>query len=408
MTVATPHMLSSTSPIHAPRLLMVTTVPFTLRAFLLPHAQALRACGWRVDAMANDISASEECRAAFDQVWDVQWSRSPLDPRNLLSAPNTLRTLVQQEEYDIVHVHTPIASFVTRLALRQLRQLGKPRVIYTAHGFHFYKGGHPLRNRLFCALEKWAGRWTDSLIVMNEEDREAAINHRIVPPERLHFMHGIGVDLDAYRHNITPEALAEVRTELALPPAAPVFLQIAELIPRKRPADALRAFAKVRRHHDAYLLFAGNGPLLEPMRQLAQKLQVAPAVRFLGFRRDIPRLLSLATATLLTSAHEGLPRCTLESLCVGVPAIGADIRGIHDLLQHQCGLLYPVGDISALANAMSYLITHPDEAQDMGRRGMALMEGPYEQSKIIEAYLQLYQGILDRNTAGHLPARLGV
>src|SRR5207237_617615 len=121
-----------------PSLLMVTTVPEMLYGFLLPFARHFRACGWRVDAMAQGVSSWPDCVQAFDRVWDMEWSRNPVHPRNMLVAPKGVRDLVAREGYDIVHVHSPVAAFVTRLALRRLRKQGKPRVIYTAHGFHFY------------------------------------------------------------------------------------------------------------------------------------------------------------------------------------------------------------------------------------------------------------------------------
>ena len=120
------------------KLLLVTTVPGTLRSFLLPFAAHFRRLGWQVDAMACGASASIECQQGFDRVWDVEWSRNPLDPRNLLAAPGVIREIVTRERYDLVHVHTPVAAFVTRYALKDLRRQTDTKIIYTAHGFHFW------------------------------------------------------------------------------------------------------------------------------------------------------------------------------------------------------------------------------------------------------------------------------
>ena len=104
------------------RILFVTTIPGTLRAFLLPFAQHFRAKGWQVDAMAQGISNCAKCLHSFDRVWEVEWSRNPLDPQNLIIAPPQIRLAIAQQDYDIVHVHTPVAAFVTRYALNNLRQ----------------------------------------------------------------------------------------------------------------------------------------------------------------------------------------------------------------------------------------------------------------------------------------------
>ena len=104
----------------------------------------------------------------------TEWSRDPLKLQNLMVAPRQIQEVVAQEEYDLVHVHTPVAAFVSRYALNSLRKRGKPKLVYTVHGFHFYRGRAKLKNALFLALEKLAGRWTDYLIVINREDEEAA------------------------------------------------------------------------------------------------------------------------------------------------------------------------------------------------------------------------------------------
>src|SRR5262245_53839675 len=105
---------------------MVTTIPETLRGFLLPFVDHLRERGFRVDAMAQGIGGGAECLRAFDHVWEVAWSRNPLDHRNLLAARRRVRDVVVEHNYDLVHVHTPVAAFVTRLALRGLRRTGRP------------------------------------------------------------------------------------------------------------------------------------------------------------------------------------------------------------------------------------------------------------------------------------------
>lgn len=111
----------------------------------------------RVDALANGVSASPQCRAAFDHVYDIDWSRNPLDPRNLIRLPADIRELVQLNRYHVVHVHTPVAGFVVRFALRRQKE---PRVVYTAHGFHFHRSGGRLTTRRSSQSRSWpaAGR----------------------------------------------------------------------------------------------------------------------------------------------------------------------------------------------------------------------------------------------------------
>ncbi len=370
-------------------LLVVTTIPATLCGFLLPFAYHFHTLGWRVDAMAQGVSDCAECLQAFDQVWEVEWSRNPLDPQNLLVAPRQIREVLAQEDYDLVHVHTPVAAFVSRYALNNLRRRGRLKVIYTAHGFHFYRGGATLKNAIFLALEKLAGHWTDYLVVINREDEEAAKRYNIVSAERVRYMPGIGVDDEHYNRNSISEAeVVRVCREMELPLGTPLFLSIAELIPRKRPWDILRAFAWLGRPR-VHLAFAGDGPLIEEIRQLSSDLGVENQVHFLGLRQDIPTLIRASVATLLASEQEGLPRSVMESLCLEIPVIGTDIRGTRDLLRGDCGLLVKLGDVEGLAQAMAWVLDHSEDAQAMGKRGRERMAA-YDLQHILELHETLY------------------
>lgn len=374
---------------------MVTTVPSTLRSFLLPFAAHFRAQGWQVDAMACGVSASPECQQGFDRVWDVEWSRNPLDPRNLLAAPQVIREIVIREKYNIIHVHTPVAAFVTRYALKDVRQQIGAKVIYMAHGFHFYTGGNPLKNAAFINLEKYAGNWTDYLVTINHEDRAAALQYGLVAPGRSRYMPGIGVDLKYYnRYQVSESAVAQVRQELSLGEDAHLLLSVAEFTPRKRHVDAISAFAKLART-DVHLAFAGTGPLMEKMKQLAAELGVANRIHFLGNRRDIPVLMRAASANILVSAQEGLPRSVLESLALETPTIGTKIRGTQDLLEGGCGLLIDLGDVDGLVAAMKWMIDRPEAAAKMARLGYERIT-TYDLESIIKLHEQLYAEALGK------------
>ncbi|WP_404784025.1 glycosyltransferase [Altericista sp. CCNU0014] len=374
------------------RLLIVATVPETVRGFLLPWAERYRAKGWTVDAMARGISSCPACVGAFNQVWDVKWSRNPLNPLNFVAAPQRLRAIARS--YDIVHVHTPVAAFVTRFALRELRRQGKLKAIYTAHGFHFHRNGSRLRNGIFLTLEKWAGRWCDRLIVINQDDRDAALIHRIVPSRHLHYTPGIGVDLSHYSEQSVTEAdRFQTRTELGLKPEDVLFLAIAELIPRKRPKDLLLALAKLQRP-TAHLALAGEGPLTPELKALAAQLGIAEQVHFLGFRPDIPRFIYTATAVLLVSEQEGLPRSIMEAMAMGVPAIGTRIRGTEDLLKEGAGKLVEVGDSTAIAAEMSWILDNPEAARMLGLQGRQQIQR-YDLYEILSLHDGIYADVLE-------------
>jgi glycosyltransferase involved in cell wall biosynthesis len=371
------------------KILMVATIPATLRGFLLPFAQHFHNQGWQVDAMACGVSACPKCNQVFDAVWDVEWSRNPLDPRNFLKTPNTIQEVVSRGQYDIVHVHTPVAAFVTRYALRNLRKQLRTKVIYTAHGFHFHPGGKPVKNAVFLGLEKLAGNWNDYLVVINRDDEEVAKRYGLNPAEKVRYMPGIGVDATHYHPGAISTAEVErVRQEMGLSGGTSLFLSVAEFNPGKRHRDIIQALAKLNRK-DICIAFAGEGPLMAAMQQLAAELGVTDQLRFLGYRNDITTLIRASVATILASEREGLPRSIMESLCLEVPVIGAEIRGIRDLVTQDCGYLFPVGDVEALANSIAGIADNIEAAKSMGKNGRDRMAA-FELQQVIKLHEQLY------------------
>ena len=375
---------------QTPKLLIATTVAATLEAFLLPYATYFRKKGWTVDCVASDASQSPACSEHFDGVHDIPWTRSPLDFQNLTIAAPQIADLVQRNGYDIVHVHTPVAAFTTRYALRNRRKWEKkPSVVYTAHGFHFYKGGNFLRNTIFKTLEKKAAQWTDKLIVINQEDYEAALTNHFLPQEDIIYMPGIGLDLEKYSPNpVMQESALKIRSELGINSHDTLFTLIAEFNPGKRHRDALQALALTENKH-LHLAFAGNGPLRHEMIDLSKTLKIENQVHFLGFRNDIIALILASKATLLPSEREGLPRSVMESICLGVPVIGADARGIRDIITDDNGIIFPVGDVAALSEALkkcvniSYHRITPNPSWDLVNR--------------IREHKNLYEGIFKPN-----------
>jgi glycosyltransferase involved in cell wall biosynthesis len=337
--------------------------------------------------MASGISLSEPCIAAFDRIWEARWSRNPLDLRNVLQSPQ-VRAVISENRYDIVHVHTPVAGFVVRLALRRVPSSRRPRVVYTAHGFHFHPRGRRWRNAAFLTLERIADRWTDDLIVINREDLDAARRYGLAAHGRLHYIPGIGVDVPELRTRCSPGDRLRMRRNLGLEPGDHLFAMVAELNTEKRHLDALLALKMLSRP-TVHIAFAGTGPLRDALERRARRLGVDARVHWLGFTRDVPALLGASAGILLPSEREGLSRTILEALALGVPVIGTRIRGIRELIEDERGLLIEVGDVRELARAMEWLIENPSAAEEMSQRARGAVTG-YSLDHVLEAHWDLY------------------
>jgi glycosyltransferase involved in cell wall biosynthesis len=385
-------------PANLMKLLYVSHVDTVVR-MMLPHLDGARAAGFTVDVACHITRHGDDVRAHADRVWDLPFRRGPLHPANL-AALQQLTRLIRQEEYDIVHAHTPSGGILGRLAATQARRSdGLPLRVYTAHGFHFHKHGSFLTNPLFRTIETIAGQnWSDAVLVINREDYETALERDVVPEERLFHTRGVGVSVEAFDRAKVPQFMtAGVRSEIGAFDDTEVITFVGEMIPRKRHPDALEAFAKVHYHYpNTRLVFAGDGVLMEKYRVQAIDLRIANAVKFLGFRRDIPAILSATDIFLFPSAQEGLPCSIQEALCMEVPVVASDVRGNNDLLDPSCGRLVPLGDTEAMAKAVEELIRGGAELRrSLGQAGREKMVQEYNRERCVQEWLDIYRHLLE-------------
>ena len=374
-----------------PSALFVTTVPITLEAFLLPFADHFRGLGWTVDALANGATAASPLDGQFDERFDVAWSRNPLAPSNLLGTSSRVREIVVAGGYDIVHVHTPIAAFVTRHALRELRRRpGGPVVIYTCHGFHFYRGQTALPHAFFRTMERTAAPWTDYLVTINREDFSAAKLLGGIAEDRVRYIPGIGVDVKRFAPDaVSAQTVATTRADLGASRGQFLLTMVAELTGNKRHELAFRALAQVRDPR-VVLAIVGDGALESALREKAVALGLGDRVHWAGYRKDLPAVLSASDALLLTSEREGLNRSVLEAMATGIPVIGTDTRGITDAVGESAGWIAGHDDVAGLAAAIASAASNPE---DLARRGAAAREravNEFALDRIVAAYDGLY------------------
>lgn len=373
----------------------IATVYAHLAAFHLPFMSDLRDAGFAVHAYAAPDRGREEVAAAGFECRDLPFSRHPLAPGNL----RALRMLVarlRRERYDLIHVHTPNASVVCRLAAR-LAGRPYPQVVYTAHGFHFYDGA-PWRNRLlYYPLERFLSRWTDVLVTINREDERRAAAFPV--RGRSVYVPGVGVDLSLYAALGDGER-ERVRRDFGLAPDDYAVLCIAELNRNKNQGQLIGAIGELRRRGiPAVLLLAGFGREEARYRQLAAESGAPQAVRFLGYRRDVPQLLQAADVLALLSRREGLPKALLEGLAAGKPLVATAVRGSRDLvIPGRNGYLVPVGDVPAAAAALERVRQDAGLRRRMGEYSRKLA-GLYDLEQIRRDVAAIYARLFERAEA---------
>jgi len=331
----------------------------------------------------------------FDEIGvikhNVDFSRSPYSPK-VFKSLQQMEKLLKEIRFSLVHVHTPVAAFVTRLACQRTNT---HPVLYTAHGFHFYKGA-PLKNwLLYYNMEKLAAHWTDGLITINEEDYKAAQKFKLRKNGKMFFVPGVGVDVVSLEQRIASIDRSEKRKELGLSADAAVIITVGELNANKNHIQVLEALSKLNKTNFHYLI-VGNGEDEQKLQKAVNELLLRDKVSFLGFRRDVPELLTASDVFILTSRREGLPKAVMEAMAVGLPIIASDVRGNRDLVKSgENGYLVPLDDVEQTAIAIERLIDSEDLRRSMGEKSKELVK-QYDLKNIIPQMEEIYDLFLSR------------
>lgn len=373
------------------RVLFVATVESHLLNFHIPFMKLLQEKGYEVHVATKLGNRQHE----FDDIGvikhNVDFSRSPYSPK-VFKSLQQMEKLLEEIRFSLVHVHTPVAAFVTRLACQRTNT---HPVLYTAHGFHFYKGA-PLKNwLLYYNMEKLAAHWTDGLITINEEDYKAAQKFKLRKNGKVFFVPGVGVDIANLEQRIASIDRSEKRKELGLSIDTVVIISVGELNANKNHIQALKALSKLTKTNFQYLI-VGNGESEQKLKKAVNELMLQDKVSFLGFRGDVPELLAASDAFILTSRREGLPKAVLEAMAVGLPIIATDVRGNRDLVKSgENGYLVPLDDAEQTAIAIERLINSGNLRRSMGEKSKELVK-QYDLQNIIPQMEEIYDLFLSR------------
>lgn len=324
------------------KILYITTIGKTMH-FFKSFIQELVREGHTVDIAANENGGASPVDVSYKglgcRVFPLSCLRSPIHRENL-KASVQIRKLVSENHYDIVHCHTPIASACARIACRGLRKTEKVKVVYTAHGFHFYSGA-PVKNwLLYFPVEYLCSYWTDMLITINREDYKRA-------KKKLHavqtaYVPGVGIDTRKFQKEIDAdkaEAMTgreKVRKEFGIPKDALLLLSVGELNENKNHEVILRALKKLK----VYYIIVGSGKKLAYLKGLAAELHLEKRVRFAGYRLDVADFYDAADLYVLPSKREGLNVSIMEAMASGLPVACSRIRGNTELVDENGGCLF--------------------------------------------------------------------
>jgi glycosyltransferase EpsD len=370
------------------KILYIATSDIHLATFHKPYIKWLSENG-----VCVDIAVEKRGDFYFDGVqkeFHLNFPRS-LFKKELFSTYKELKSIIDSGSYDLVHCHTPVPSMLTRLAARAAKKKGT-KVLYTAHGFHFYKGAPLSRWIIHYPAEYILSKFTDGIITINQED------YNYISGKMHHndsfYIKGIGVDSKRFRPFTIPEKLNKKKS-LNIDENTFTLLYVAEFIPRKNHAFIIYALKDlVKIIPEIKILFAGKGVLLDDMKKLAEELEVTSIIDFLGFRSDVNELSAIADVGVSSSKHEGLGLGLTEQMMCKVPIVASLDRGHKEMIiQGETGFMYEQNNQEEFINFIVKLYNNKELRKQLGENAFQKAR-EFEISNSLDSMIDIYKKYL--------------
>lgn len=374
--------------------LILASVASMIDQFNMQNIRLLLDEGYHVDVIANfengntvtDERIAELKKQLSDMsvgVYHVPIPRSIFNIKGILSSLKEVKQTCNKKNYNLVHCHSPIGSVIARLAAKRIRKNGC-RVIYTAHGFHFFKGASLKNWVVFYPIEKICSRWTDTLITINKED--FAFSQKEMKSKCIEYIPGIGVDTSKFVLNDFDKTAK--RNSLGLSEKSVVLFSVGELNQNKNQEVIIKALEKIN-NNDIHYVIAGRGDKAEYLTKLAKEKGVN--LHLLGYRTDIPELFNMSDMFVFPSFREGLSVSLMEAMASGLPCVVSKIRGNVDLIDEKGGYLCNPADVDAFAAGIEELVKNKELRTKMGAHNQQVMKG-FDVHKVSDMMRKIYFG----------------
>lgn len=328
--------------------------------FLKEHVRVAKELGYEVHYASNfnrkaydyDEKEMADLGVICHQL-DIE--KSPLKVSANKKALKDLEEIIEKEKINIVDCHTPMGGALARMA--GAKAANKPYVIYTAHGFHFYKGASPLHNLIYASAEKRLAKKTDALLTINKEDYEYALNHfELRQKKNVFWLKGMGVDISHFTPDLRIEEINKKRSEILVPHDAFHIVTIAEINKNKNQKAVVEAIAGIE-DENIYYSICGRGPYEKQLKMIISDNKLDKRVKIIGYRNDVKEILQTADVFAFPSKREGLGLAALEALACEVPLIVTDNRGTREYAKEGVNALVCNGSEAEFKQAIMKLAT---------------------------------------------------
>lgn len=385
----------------------ISTVSSSLKGLMLNQLQNLQQVGYEIFCISSPGPEVPALEAAGIRHTSVEIARE-IAPLADLRALWQLYRVLYHEKPIIVHTHLAKSSLLGQLAARMA---GVPIVLNTIHGYHFHEHMSPGKRNFFIQLEKIGARCSDLILSQNKEDIQTTIDEKICLPAKIKYL-GNGIDLTQFDPTrFTADTVQTKRAELNIPAETLVVGFVGRLAAKRKGfLDFLRAGQQiVEQLPDVRFLIVGEtdygkADAIQP--EIARKYGLQDHCLFLGFRPndELPLLYKLMDVLVLPSPFEGIPRAVMEASAMGIPSVVTNVRGNREAVTHdQNGLLVPLGDVPALAQAIIEVITNREKNQRMSGVARRIATECFDEQRVFDlvktTYTQLLRqkGLLELN-----------
>lgn len=345
--------------------LVLASVASMIDQFNMSNIELLIKLGYKVDVACNFEQGSTcsdekivDLKKRLSELgvdyYQIDFTRNVTNIFKDIQAHNQVKKLVSKNEYNFIHCHSPIGGVVGRMVAHETQT----KVIYTAHGFHFYDGAPKKNWMIYYPIEKFLSKWTDVLITINNEDYERA-KKDFYAKETI-YVPGIGIDTARFKTVIVDSL--QKRKELGIEESDIMLLSVGELSERKNHEVVIRALKEIDDSHIKYFI-VGKGELENYLSSLIEQLGMKNQVRLLGFRTDISELCHTADLFVFPSHQEGLPVALMEAIASKTLVIASKIRGNVDLLKNE-NYLFNQCDITDVKNKINYALSIISKNED--------------------------------------------
>lgn len=326
------------------KVLMLASVASMIDQFNMSNIDILLELGYKVDVACNfkiGNTCSDEKIAELKEklkkegidCYQIDFTRSVMNLFQDVKAYKQVRKLVKNNKYDLIHCHSPIGGVIGRIVAHET----KTKVMYTAHGFHFYDGAPRKNWVIYYPIEKVLSRWTDVLITINKEDYKRAKDK--LHAKLVEYIPGIGVDIRKLSNILSDEEKKIKKKELGISERFTIILSVGELNDNKNHVSVIKAIGNLPFKNNLIYLIAGQGKLKNTLLHEAKSAGIN--IKLLGFRNDIADIYDIADVYIHPSFREGMSVATMEAIAKQRVVIASNIRGEVDIIEPRC-LFNPV------------------------------------------------------------------